>query len=120
MAERNYFYERYTADFTAEHCPMDDKDGKITGKFILNLPAWFDENPGERIRLGWVKHITKDTEKIEYDRQTQFLVKSVRQVDEYTMEDVYNVLTKSEEQLAFEEMLAVASWGNGNESIVFF
>ena len=119
MAERNYYYERYREDYTAERCPQDDKDGKISGHIIINLPAWFDENPEERIRLGWIKHITHDTKEIDYNRQTQFLVKSVRQIDEFTVEDVYNVLTKSEEQLAFEEMLAVASWGNDG-GIVFF
>jgi len=112
MAERNYYYERLKEDFSIEHCPQDDKDKKVTGKFVINLPAWFDENPGERIRLGWIKHITHDPQEVKYDRQTQFLVKSVRQIDEHTVEDVYNVLTKSEEQLAFEEMLAVASWGD--------
>ena len=119
MAERNYYYERYKEDCTAERCPQDDKDGKISGHLILNLPAWFDENPEERKRLGWIKHITKDTSKVEYDRQTQFLVKSVRQIDEFTVEDVYNVLTKSEEQLAFEEMLSVAMMSDDN-GIVFF
>ena len=118
MAERNYYYEKYKEDFTSERCPQDDKDGKITGKCVLNLVAWFDENPAERIRLGYIKHITKDTSKIEYNRQTQFLVKGVRQIDEHTVEDVYNVLTKSEEQLAFEEMLAVASWGD--DGIAFY
>lgn len=118
MAERDYYYEKYKEDFTSEQCPMDDKDGKITGRCVLNLIAWFDENPTERIRLGWIKHLTKDTEKIEYDKQTQFLVKSVRQIDEHTVEDVYHVMTKSEEQLAFEEMLAVASWGS--DGITFY
>lgn len=117
MADRKYFYERYKEDYTSESCPQDDKDGKITGKFVLNVPAYFDENPEERKRLGWIKHITHDTKEIDYNHQTQFLVKSVRQIDEFTVEDVYNILTKSEEQLAFEEMLAVASWSEG--SIVF-
>ena len=122
MAERKYYYEKYDDEFKSTNCPQDDKDGKITGKFVLNVIAYFDENPEERIRLGWIKHITHDPddpeEGIEYNRQTQFVVKSVRQVDDYTLEDVYHVLDKSEEQLALEEMLAVASWGS--EGITFF
>lgn len=95
----------------------NDYDGKITGHIVMNVKAWFDENPEERIRLGWTKHLLKDTKDIEYNKQTQFLVKQVRQVDEWTVEDEYFVLDKSEEQLAFEEMLSVAEGGGG---IIFY
>lgn len=91
----------------------NDSDAKITGKYVINVKAYFDENPGERIRLGWTKHITYDQPDIEYNRQTQFLITTQRQVDEYTVEDVYYVIDKSEDQLAFEEMLAVAEGGAG-------
>ena len=111
MAERNYYYEKYE-DGKTTSCPIDDKDGKITGKCILNVIAYFDENPELRKALGWIKHITHDPEKeMEYDKQTQFLAKSIKQVDEWTVEDEYHALPKSEELLAFEELLAVANGG---------
>lgn len=108
-----WYYEKIDENLEIQRCPMDDKDGAVTGKLILNLPKWFDENPDERIRLGWTKHITHDIDEIEYDPQTQFLSASTRQIDDYTVEDVYHVLTKSEEQLLFEEMLDVAMGGGG-------
>lgn len=96
----------------------NDPDGKLTGHVVMNVKAWFDENPEERKRLGWIKHITGDASKVEFNKQTQFLSKSTRQIDPYTIEDQFYVLDKSEEQLAFEEMLAVA---NGGEfGITFF
>lgn len=117
MAEE-YRYEKYE-DGEIKSCPMDDKDGSVTGRFILNLPRWFDENPQARKRLGWIKHIIHDpTEIIGFNRQTHFVVRSTRQIDEYTVEDVLHVLEKSEEQLAFEEMLSVASWGD--DGFTFF
>ncbi len=93
----------------------NDPDGKITGKCVINVKAYFDENPDEWKRLGWTKHIEPDRKKVQYNRQTQFIVTSQRQVYPYTIEDVYHVMDKSEEQLAFEEMLSVAEGG----SIVF-
>lgn len=114
MAEERYSYEKYNQETgKTEYCPIDDKDGKVTGKFILNVPKWFDENPEERKRLGWIKHIEHDSDEIlDFDPQTEFIVKSTKQVDEYTIEDVLHVMKKSEDQLAFEEMLSVASWGD--------
>ena len=55
-------YMRLKEDGTIEHCPTYDYDGKITGKIVVNVQAYFDENPDERKRLGWIKHIerTKD------------------------------------------------------------
>lgn len=119
MAEM-YDYEKFNAETgEVEGCPQDDKDGKITGKFILNVPKWFDENPEERIRLGWVKHIRHNQKEIaDFDSQTQFIVTSKKVIDEYTVEDVLHVMDKSEDQLAFEEMLSVASWDN--EGFTFF
>lgn len=109
-------YEKMGEDLKIERCPQDDKDGKVTGKCIINLPKWFDENPAERIRLGWTKHITYDDKEIKEKwphTQSQYLVSSPRQVDEYTIEDDYRVLDKSEEQMLFEEMLSVAMGGDG-------
>lgn len=120
MAEQTWQYDKLQEDGTIKSVfnGTNDPDGKITGKIVINVKAWFDENPKERIRLGWTKHILHDVKEVEYNRQTQFLAKSVMQVDDYTIEDQYFVLDKSEEQLAFEEMLAVAEGGFGG--ITFF
>lgn len=95
----------------------NDTDGKITGKVIINVKAYFDENPDEWKRLGWTKHLHPSAKGVEYNHQTQFLSKGTRRVDEYTVEDVYYIIDKSEEQLEFEEMLSVAQ-GEGN--IIFY
>ena len=104
----NHHYERLDEDYKVIRCPTYDYDGKYTGKIIINLPAYFDENPEERIRLGWMKHITYTGEEIRemysWDPQSQYLTKSVRQVDEHTVEDVYHVLDKSEEMMLMEEL----------------
>lgn len=91
----------------------NDADGKITGRIVINVKAWFDENPAERVRLGWTKHLyledVKEVQKIvPYNPASQFIVTGSEQIDEYTIRDVYYVIDKSEEQLAFEEMLSVS------------
>lgn len=105
MAE-TYFYEKYDiASDTRQYCPMNDENGEITGKCIIGLKEWFDENPEERKRLGWTKHIThKTNEMIGYDPQTMYALKSIRRIDEYTVEDVFHLVEKSEEMMLFEEM----------------
>lgn len=110
-----YSYEKYNDDFTVRYCPQNDVDGKITGRIIIDLRSWFDENPEERKRLGWIKHIYLSQEEIderyEYNHQTQYLVKAERQIDEYTIEDGYFVMDKSEEMMLLEEMLEVINGG---------
>ena len=81
-----------------------DHDKSITGKFVVNVQAYFDENPEERIRLGWTKHIHPDNTLI-YNKQTHYLVTLPKQVDEYTIVDEYHALPKTEEMLELEEML---------------
>lgn len=117
----SWYYERMGEDLKIERCPQDDKDGKVTGKCILNLPKWFDENPAERIRLGWTKHIYYEDKEIKEKwphTQSQYLVQSTKQVDEYTVEDDYHVLNKSEEMMLFEEMLNTVQ-GFYGDGIVF-
>lgn len=118
MAELKYHYEKLDEEGKITRCPLHDLKSEITGKIILNLPAWFDENPEERIRLGWIKHIEHYEKDIEYNRQTQYLQKSVEQIDEYTVEDVYDVFDKTEEIMLLEEMLDAISYTGGG-SIVF-
>lgn len=93
----------------------NDTDGSITGQHIINVKAWFDENPEERIRLGWIKHYYLNLEdlkkEVKYNAQTQNLMVSTKQIDDYTVEDEYHVVNKSEEQLAFEELMAMSNLG---------
>lgn len=115
-------YEKLMDDGKIETISGDwrkDTDGSITGHIVMNVKAWMDENPEERKARGWIKHITPDPKEVEYNKQTQFLVKSPRQIDEYTIEDQYFVLDKSEEQLAFEEMLSIAEGGDFGGGITF-
>lgn len=116
-----HHYEKMDENLKLVSCPLDDKDGSITGKIVLNVPAYFDENPEERIRLGWTKHISYSDEEIKArwpHTQSQYLVKTTKQVDEYTVEDEYRVLDKSEEMMLFEDMLNTVM-GFNDGSIVF-
>lgn len=109
--QNNWYYEKLDEDGKVKHAPTNDLDAKITGKHVYGLKAWFDENPEERIRLGWVKHITHKTKDIEYNRQTQYLVREVRTIDAYTVEDFYHIMNKSEEQMRLSELdLGVDEW----------
>ena len=78
----NHHYERLDENYKVIRCPTHDYDGKYTGKIIINLPAYFDENPEERIRLGWMKHITYTSEEIRemysWDPQSQYLPRQER------------------------------------------
>lgn len=119
-------YMRLKEDGTIEHCPTYDYDGSITGKIVVNVNAYFDENPDERKRLGWIKHIehTKDeiAEQVgEWDRQRQYLVRSLKTIDEWTVEDVYHVMDKSEEMMLLEEISqSTDTLGFMDTGIVFF
>lgn len=103
-------YEKLGEDGKVKRLPVNDNDGKITGRIVMNLKAWMDENPEERIRLGWTKHIHNDPRAVEYDRQRQYTTKEVVQVDEWTVEDVYHVLDKSEEMMRLHELIG---WAEG-------
>lgn len=119
MAE-NYYYETINhLTLKRSRVPMDDMAGVIAGKIIKGLPRWLDENPEERKRLGIIKHITHDTKDIEYNHQTQFLLKTEKQIDDLTIEDEYHVRNKSEEMLWFEEMYQTVVL-NGDGGFIFF
>lgn len=106
-----YSYEKYDEDHKIQYCPQTDFDGSVTGHIVINVKAWFDEHPEERKRLGWIKHIFHSTKDIEYNHQTQYLTKSQKEIDPYTVEDVYHVMDKSEEMMLLEEMLEVIDPG---------
>lgn len=121
MAE-TYFYEKYDiASDTRQYCPVNDENGAITGKCIIGLKEWFDENPEERKRLGWIKHIThKPDEIIGYDPQTMYALRSVKTIDEYTVEDVYHLVEKPEEMMLFEEQYEMLTRAGIVGGITFF
>lgn len=103
MAENKWFYEKLDEEMKLKRAPQNDYDGSVTGKIVIGVQEWFDENPEERIRLGWTKHIQHDTKDIEYNRQTQYLARAIKRVDAYTVEDEYRIIGKSEEQMLLEE-----------------
>lgn len=111
-------YEKLDENGKIQYAPMNDFDGKVTGHIVFGVKAWFDENPEERKRLGWIKHLYKETKDIEYNRRTQYLVKSVKQIDEYTIEDEYHIMDKSEEMMRLEELTGHSNFWDGDDSVV--
>lgn len=99
-------YEKYDDEFNRTNCPPHDADGSITGKVIINLSEWFDENPEERIRLGWIKHFYYAYEDIEkmFDPQTQFVEIATKMIDEYTIQDEIIIFQKTEDMFVDEEL----------------
>lgn len=98
-------YEKYDEKGEKIWLPINDYDGKITGKIVMNTKAYFDENPEEAKRLGWIKHIHRNREDIKCDSQTQYIIWGTKAIDEYTIEDTYYIMDKSEEQMELEELL---------------
>ena len=105
MAEQKWVYEKLDENGKIKTLPTNDSKGEITGKFIIGLPEYFDEHPEERKRLGWIKHIRHNVNEINYNKQNQYLRRTVIQIDEYTIEDVYEIFDKTEELLLLEEEL---------------
>lgn len=105
MAER-WHYEKLDENLARQYCPINDLDGKITGRCVLGVKQWFDENPEERKRLGWIKVIEHDLKDQlpDFDRTQQYVVQTTRQIDEYTVEQVYHAMPLSEEMMLFIEM----------------
>lgn len=119
MAEQKWRYEKLDAETgKIKNAPINDMDGKITGRIVYGLKAWFDENPEERIRLGWTKHLYTEIKDLEYNRQTQYFMTSTRQIDAYTVQDEYHILDKTEDMLLREELGAYESYGE--DGIVFY
>lgn len=107
-------YEKYDENFKRTMCPAHDDDGSITGKVIINLKSYFDENPEERIRLGWIKHYYYPIEELEemYDEQTQFYQLATKMIDDYTMEDYVMVFDKTEDMMTYEEIAGLSSFNS--------
>lgn len=115
----DWHYEKLDVDYKLQQVSnfTNDTDRSITGKIVINVKAYFDENPGEARRLGWTKHITHTQEEIKelcpYNQQTQYLVVAQRQVDEFTVEDTYHAIDKSAEMLRLEELMEAMGYGSG-------
>ena len=105
MSSERWTYEKFRDDGTVQHCPTNDTDGSITGHIVFGVKQWFDENPQERIRLGWIKHILHERKETGYDPQTQYITTSTVAVNSHTIEDVHHVHDKSEEMFALEDLL---------------
>lgn len=110
-------YERLEEDGSVKHCPMNDYDGSITGRIVYNVPAYFNENPSEAKRLGWIRHDVFEPKEIKerwpHNPRTQYLTKSIRVIDAWTVEDDYHVMDKSEEMLEREELTYAPSYVGG-------
>ena len=120
MAEQKWDYEKLGEDYKIKIAPMNDFDGSVTGHIVFGVKQWFDENPEERKRLGWIKHLQKDRKEVEYNHQTQYLVRQTRQIDEWTIEDVYHVMDKSEEMMRLEETMRHSSdWDWDDSDIIW-
>lgn len=119
MSENRWTYERYEADGTVKRCPINDFDGSVTGRIVFGVKQWFDENPEERIRRGWIKHIQHNMKEVDYNPQTQYLRRTARKIDEHTVEDVYIVLDKSEEMLLVEDLMEGVDRFKSDEGFVF-
>ena len=120
MQEATYWqYERLEEDGKIKAAPLNDYSGKITGKHVYGVKQYFDENPAEARRLGWIKHIMHNTDKyIQYNHQTQYLAMSHKIIDEYTYEDVYEVREKTESMMRQSEE-AVDGWFWDDDGVTY-
>lgn len=117
--EPKWDYQKVDENGKIKWAPVNDYDGKITGHIVFGVKAWFDEHPEERKSLGWIKHIRHNRKDIVYNKRTQYLVPSIKNIDEYTVEDEYHIMDKSEEMMRLEELCRnnafwdddVVTWG---------
>lgn len=123
-------YEKLDEDLKRKSLPTNDTDGKITGRIVFGLKAWMDENPEERKRLGWIKHVHWEKKELDErwpcNHRNQYRLLSPKYVDEYTIEDDYHIIDKTEELMLLEEMLQTVDggriWDNDDSTggIVFY
>ena len=104
-------YEKLDENYKMQYCPANDPDGSVTGHIVIGVKVWFDENPEERKRLGWVKHYFYadhkefDADYPDYNPATQLAIVSTQVIDEWTIKDKYTIINKTEEMMELEEML---------------
>lgn len=100
-----WIYEKLDENHEPKFLPQNDWNGEITGKIIIDLKSYFDENPELRKSLGWVKHIKLEKDDYEnFDSQTQNIIISSKKIDDYTIQDEYYIINKTEEQMLYEEL----------------
>jgi hypothetical protein len=117
-------YEKLDENLKRQWLPINDFDGKITGKIVFGVKAWMDENPEERKARGWIKHIHFEKkemdEKWPYNPRTQYRLQSLKRIDEWTVEDDYHIIDKSEEMMQLEELLGVVNAFGDDDSVITF
>ena len=114
--EERYYYTKLDGKGEETYLPNNDYNGTITGtgKCVLNIKAWFDENPEIRKSLGYIKVITPSIDDLEYNKQTQYIEWSKAFIDEYTIMRTPHIINKSEEMLRLEELsMTTADSGSG-------
>ena len=104
-------YEKLGKDGKHQYCPANDFDGSVTGHIVINVRAWFDENPEEAKRLGWIKHLYYESHEElmkdmpDYDPALHYLISGTKVIDEYTIKDEFHLIEKTEEMMLLEELL---------------
>lgn len=117
--EPKWDYQKVDENGKIKWAPMNDYDGKVTGHIVFGVKAWFDEHPEERKALGWIKHIRHDTKDIVYNKRTQYLIPSIKNIDEYTVEDEYHIMDKSEEMMRLEELSRNHSFFDDDDVVIW-
>lgn len=117
--EPKWDYQKVDENGKIKWAPLNDYDGKITGHIVFGVKAWFDEHPEERKALGWIKHIRHDTKDIVYNKRTQYLIPSIKNIDEYTVEDEYHIMDKSEEMMRLEELSRNHSFFDDDDVVIW-
>ena len=106
-------YERLDENGKYQYCPANDPTGEVTGHIVINVKAWFDENPEERKRLGWVKHLYYESNEEfladypDFDPALQYAVCGTRIIDEWTIADAYDIMDKTDDMKELEAMFEV-------------
>lgn len=115
MATMKHRYEKLDTNGKIKHLPHNDFTGDHTGgKIVINLQAWMDENEDFRKAAGWIRHEyyeksqdIYDSLGTDFDPATQYLIRTVSKVDDYTVRDIYHAIPKTEQMAELEEMLTL-------------
>lgn len=114
MVKMKHCYEKLDENTgKIKHLPQNDFTGTHTGgKIVINLPAWMDENEDFRKSSGWIRHEYYeksqdifDSMGNDFDPATQYLIRTVTKIDDYTVRDAYHAVPKTEQMAELEEML---------------
>lgn len=106
-------YEKLDETGRMQYCPHSDPNGEITGQHVIYLKQWFDENPEERKRLGWVKHLYYESNEEfyadypDFNPALQYAVPGTKIIDEWTIMDSYDLADKTDEMKELEAMFEI-------------